>query len=71
MTIVKEVLWFDLSKMETDHPMCEKLKQLNEKKIVQTIHVVEIGDHEYESVKENYEIERMKEERRNLNESEI
>lgn len=71
MRYEKRVEYFDLSETDTDNPMYEKLKQLNEKKIVQTIHVVEIDDPEYEAMKENYEIERMKEERRNLNESEI
>lgn len=63
MKTKQEILRFDLSKMEQDHPMYKKLKELNEKKIVQTIHVVEHGDPEYGAVKENYEMERMKEER--------
>lgn len=74
MKTEQEVLWFDLSEMEPTHPMYEKLKELNEKKIVDTVSVVEPHNPEYESMNENYQIERMKEERRkyyrNLNKSE-
>ncbi len=66
--------WFDLSKMDPDHPMYEKLKELNEKKIVHTFTVLEPGDPDYEESQTNYKVERMKEERRayyqSLNESE-